>query len=329
MKFAGFQASWWQAAAAVSCAALLSLAGCGGGTQVESFHPSRVIAFGDEASVIGTDHRKYTVNALTSSSSTPPNVLDCASNPIWVQSVAGVFGLTFQNCPGTDTTKATGLIEAQPGAKVADVKTQVDNYLATGASFSHDDLVTVMAGTHDVLEQFALYPATPADALESTIKQRARDLAAQVNRIAATGAPVMIVRIPDVGATPYAKFKGTDAQALMSKLTLDFNTELQLNLINDGHLIGLVFGDTEVKNLVDYPSAFGLANTTQPACATVTLGTVDAAAVKACDASTLVTVDDVAATSTNFLWAGNVELGPTAQSRIGFVAASRAQTNPF
>ncbi|MEN9418641.1 MAG: hypothetical protein RI988_2261, partial [Pseudomonadota bacterium] len=52
--------AWLLAGAAVL------LASCGGGTsQIQAFQPPRLVAFGDEASALGANGRKYAVNALT------------------------------------------------------------------------------------------------------------------------------------------------------------------------------------------------------------------------------------------------------------------------
>ena len=61
-------------------ATLTLLASCGGGDRVGTFIPGRLIAFGDETSVITPDGRKHTVNAVDTA-----GALDCACNPNWVQ----------------------------------------------------------------------------------------------------------------------------------------------------------------------------------------------------------------------------------------------------
>ena len=54
--------------------ALAGMASCGGGGQVDPFVPNRILAFGDELSVIQPDGRKYTVNAfrITDATTSPP-----------------------------------------------------------------------------------------------------------------------------------------------------------------------------------------------------------------------------------------------------------------
>ncbi len=260
-------------------------------------------------------------------------MVDCRANPLWIQSVASAFGLYFKACPRSDAagdvSAANGLILATPNAKAADVKTQIDNFLASGQSFGDRDLVTVMAGTHDVVEQYRLYPATPEATLLKNIEQRGKDLAAQVNRIAVTGAPVILLRIPNVGLTPYGVAQGAERAALLKRLTDAFNNALQLNIINDGHLIGLVYADTDVDFVVRNATALGLANATTPACKAAATGTdpLDSSLLLACSSNE---VDLVAASAgANYYWAGHLQLGPYGQSRLGSAAASRALNNPF
>ena len=87
---------------AVFAAAAL-LAACGGGDQVDPFKPTRVLAFGDELSVIEADGRKYSINAFKQITATDgtvtddPTTLDCARNPLWVQNVASSFSSSQRN----------------------------------------------------------------------------------------------------------------------------------------------------------------------------------------------------------------------------------------
>jgi len=64
--------------------------------------------------------------------------------------------------------------------------------------------------------------------------------------------------------------------------------------------------------------SFTLTNVVDSAC-------LDTAPPPACTTSTLAT----SATSAGYLWAAPLLLGPTAQARLGTVAASRARNNPF
>jgi len=305
-------------AALLAAAALL--ASCGGGEQVQTFIPSRVIALGDEFSVINTNGSKYTVNALLSGSST---LFDCAASPIWIQTVAANYGLVFPQCPGTTPDPASRIYAAN-GAMVADISAQIDQQLNLGGGFAGGDLVTVLVGANDVVAQFQQYPAVGEDQLNANLTTTAAALADQVNRIAGFGAKVLIVTIPDMGLTPFAGDRSagsTDGNpALLTRLSTKFNDALLANLLNDGHKIGLVQLDEYLKSVdtaaINGVSGAPFSNTTLVACTV---------ALPNCSTNTLVS-DAVGA---SWLWADNRHLAAGGQASLGSLALSRAQNNPF
>jgi outer membrane lipase/esterase len=302
---------------------LAALAGCGGGQLVEQFHPARILAFGDEASVITSDGRKYTVNALL-----PDNMtFDCASNPIWVQVLASGYGLVFQECPGT-ATSPTSRVAATNGAKAADLVTQVNGYIG---SFAAKDLATVLVGSHDVLAAYQTYKAGGATEAVATAQVQAAGaaVAVQVNRIAETGTKVIVSTLPELGLTPYGITEGASAADLLNRLTVSFNLGLLKTLTNDGHKIGLVEPDKMVRNIFNAPANNGYVNWTQAACG--------AAVLTSCTTTTLLGVMDTTTTSNagqpasaaTWLWAGDLQLGVSGHVGLGTLASARARNNPF
>ncbi len=306
-------------AGALAVAALL--ASCGGGSQVETFRPSRVIAFGDEFSVINPNGSKYTVNALAAGSTTQ---FDCGSNPIWIQVLAVSYGLVFPQCPGTGSTVPVSRIYAANGATVADLTAQIDGHLNNGGGFANGDLVTVLVGANDVVAQFQQYPAVGEDQLAANLAAAGTALAQQVNRLAGYGAKVLIVTVPDMGLTPFAGDRSAGSTnsnpALLTRLSTQFNDALLAKILNDGHKIGLVQLDQYLKGAdtatINGNSGYPYTNTTLVACAV---------ALPNCSTGTLVP----AAASANWLWADNRHLSATGQASLGSLALSRAQNNPF
>jgi len=310
-------------------ATLFMLAGvtsCGGGGQVVPFDPDRIVAFGDELSVIGTDGNKYSINAfrITDATTTPvtesTTETDCTRNPIWIQTVATTFGLAFDRCLGTATT-ASGQVLAQPGQKVADLPAQIA--AVQGAALGESDLAVVMIGMNDILELYARYPTSSRETLLEEARDRGTSLGNQINSLAQSGPAVVVLTVPDLGLTPYARQQNTDTgdatrSSLLTDLTSAFNNRMSVTLINDGRLIGLVYADIETQNMYRFPLSFTLTNVVDSAC-------LDTAPPPACTTSTLAT----SATSAGYLWAAPLLLGPTAQARLGTVAASRARNNPF
>lgn len=310
-------------AVAAALASSLLLA-CGGGGVEVPFKPTRVLAFGDELSYLGTDGRKYSINAfkITDSTTSPvtesPTELDCARNPIWVQTVAAEFGLAFTRCPGS-VTSPTGQILAQPLATVADLDAQVA--AITGDAPNDNDLALMMVGLHDILELYGRYPTDSRDTLLTEARSRGEAYGRKINALAESGPAVVVLTLPDLGLTPFAAAQNTSTgdatrSDLLTALTDAFNNRMSVTLINDGRLIGLVYMDTESRNEYRFPSSFGLANVLVGACTT---------ALPDCTTRTLVTD----ATSTNHMWSDDLRPGPTMQARMGSLAGGRARNNPF
>lgn len=309
--------------AATAALALAGLASCGGGTQVESFVPGRVVVFGDEASLINTDGTKYTVNGVVFDTATPPvGTITCTRNQVWVQQLAYFYGLAFPGrCPGT-VANPNGEMRAAVGAKAADVSAQVDAFIATN-SFNRTDLVTVMVGVNDIID--ALNQPNPLAAVE-----QAGDLVgAQIVRITDRGAKVIVSTVPDVGLTPFAinrELTNPGSVALLTSLSTRFNTRLRLSLQNvrdGGRAVGLVLGDELVLSMTRLPANYGITNITQPAC--------DVAAVLPnCSilAADLVTAAE-ATFASDWLWADANRMGANAQNRLGILAINRVRNNPF
>ncbi|MBV8125030.1 MAG: esterase [Burkholderiaceae bacterium] len=296
-----------------------SLAGCGGGgSQIQPFVPTGIIAFGDETSVITAQGNKYSENAVSATST----ALVCQNNPIWTQIVATRFGLTFSECNPNNLAVPQGQSFAQPGATVADFQHQLDVYFSTNA-FSGTTLVTVLVGANDILALYRQFPNLTVSSLEAAATTAGANLATQVNRAATAGAKVIISTVPDQGLTPFAiseTLVRTDYNRgqLLTQLTTAFNSGLRLNLINDGHMIGLVLADEMLDSAVKYPSAYGFKDVIDPAC----LSTV---ALPNCSDSTLV----AGATSSTWLWADNLHFGAGGHRQLGNLAQARATNNPF
>jgi outer membrane lipase/esterase len=304
----------WLRKAVLAAGVALTLAACGGGSgQVEPFEPTRILAMGDQTSRLEADGRKYTVNALVEGGT----ALDCETHPLWVQIVAEVFDLAFPQCPG-ENTAPTGVMLATNGAKAADIQAQVD---AVEASFTEDDLVTMLVGANDIIELYAQFPTRSEDDIGAELRARGRTWGAQINRVALAGPAVLVVTVPDVGKTPFAlaeESANAGRAALLTRLTDQYNAGMRLEIINDGRMIGLAFGDLEVQNIVRFPGAFGFANVTEAAC-------LASAPLPNCTTATLVANAD----PINWLWADDRHLSPGGHNRLGAIAASRATNNPF
>lgn len=316
---------WWRRAmvGSATAVAVWGLVACGGSTgAIEPFKPTRMMVFGDELSVLLPNGTKYTVNALTAGTTT----VDCGLHPLWVQTVATAFSLTFAECNPNGVAATQAQMYAQAGAKSADVVAQLARASAAKA-FNDKDLAAVYFGYGDLLELYAQYPARPLDALIAEARARGAALGSQVNSVARSGPAVLLLTAPDLGLAPFgarqtAAFPGetnpTRAKVL-SSLTDAFNAGLRVTIINDGRLIGLVSSDQMLRDIQPpFSSFYGFADLSTPLC-------VSTVTVLNCTSNTLVTGGD----TTSWGFATDTLFGPALQSRLGQLAASRALRNPF
>ena len=291
--------------------ALALLTSCGGGTsQIEPFKPARLLAFGDEASVITPQGYKYSINEFGSDGLT----LYCKLSPVWVQILAGIYGYGFEQCPvGTGDQKAKSW--AQVGARASDLVSQVDAQAAVG--FATTDLVTVLVGSHDVIDLYQQYPAKSEAEVLALARQRGEVIASQVNRMVGLGAKVIVSTVPDMGLSPYALAQGPSGAALLSSLSLALNGRIRVNIINDGRYVGLVLADEFVQTASKASFLFGLTDVTSPACTV---------ALPECNSKTLARTDYLPVT---WLWADDRRLATGGHRQLGVLAESRARYNPF
>lgn len=310
-------------AAALAVGAVALVGACGGGTsQSEPFVAQRVFVFGDDHSAMTSDGRRYGINGFAVTDTT--TTFDCTVNPLWIQSVAGIYGFVFAECPtATPPTEFKAFNRAAKDATVAAVAAQVEAQRTMPGfnGFGEKDLVLVMAGIHDVLELYRQYPARDAASLLSDARQRGRDMAAVVNRLVDLGAKVIVANLPDMGLSPYARKEaaadttsGFDRAAFITQLTNAFNEQLGVRVLLDGRFVGLAQMDLRTQAIGRAPGSLniseGFCGVAPPACTTSDAATTGALA-------------------TQYLWADDTRLSAVGQSLIAELAAERAQRNPF
>lgn len=146
---------------------------------------------------------------------------------------------------GQDEVALGGTIYAEGGARVTDptgigfnldqgvttrpLSEQVDRLLADRPSFGDNDLVILWGGANDVFTQAGAVGAGLIGTQDAAanMAQAATDLVGLVDRVTAAGAEsVIVVTIPDIGATPFGLSQGPDGAALQTALTDTFNTTL-------------------------------------------------------------------------------------------------------
>lgn len=345
-----FRVDRWSAAAlrssllAVTMAGTLLLASCGGGNGNENqsvkFEASRLFVMGDESSLLlpassptAIDALKYSVNGYTADTTPADTVPDCRANLLWVQYVAAKYGLVFADCNPLGAT-VTAQMLASYGAKVADVVATIDTFFGAGGSFGKRDLITIMVGTHDILE---LYDSVSTSALTEVAalaeaERRGRLLADQFDRITNknnTAGRAIYVPVPDLGETPFGI--GADAGRaervrLLKGISQAFNDALRAEITNNGRSIGLLNAYQQFRNIFDAvdhgDSPYDLVNVTEAAC-TVALPDCTTLTLQPANGSV------AAATVETWLWADGTHLGPRGHNILGQEAIDLLDTLPF
>jgi phospholipase/lecithinase/hemolysin len=320
----------WVGAGVLAMATLV--ASCGGGEQVSTFRASRVIAFGDEMSMIvdinnNGNGRKYSINQTTSE--TDPT-LECSFNQIWVQRVARFYNLVFPQCNhGAGAVPSpSSRIRAGAGARAADLSAQIDAQIAE-SPLRAGDMATVMIGQNDILALYAQYPAVSESELSGRAEAAGTLVGEQVNRLADAGVKVLLATIPDTGVTPFAaKQKAahadTDRAALLTRLSQRFNAKIRATIENDGRRIGLILLDEMVSAIGKFRGLEGFNNASVGAC---DLSKSQLTPPSSLDCSNLTLISG--AGSNTFLWADDFNLSSGGQEEFGERATRRAEDNPF
>ncbi len=335
-----FRVDRWSAVALRSSLVILTTVGalllssCGGGgqsSQSKRFKPTRMIVFGDEASLLvpttpgGNDSRKYTNNGFNA---TDTAVIDCFNaSRLWVQFLADEYGLVFAECNPNNAT-ATAQMRATAGAKVADLVTAVDAFLAASAPVP-TDLITMMVGTNDIVELYdsVSSAAMKQDAAVAEAKRRGVLFGNQINRLtnnSNTRGRVMYSTVPELDLTPFAQGKSSGDKSLLNLLTTSFNDAMRGKVEINGRSNGFLDTAQRFRNIVDFVrrgkslSNSAIINVTVASC-------LDPVNLLSCNNNTLVT----GATATNYLWAGNVNFSAAGHILVGDDAVRLATNLPW
>ena len=158
------------------------------------------------------------------------------------------------------------------GLMAKPIKNQMAAHLAAaGGSYSGKELVTVLGGANDVFMELSfigtpLGAATPAGAVANMGLAGATLGNLIKTEVLAKGAKrVLVLNIPDVAGTPFAKSLPADTIGLIDAMVKAFNTQLAIALKD---VPGVRLGDaySVSKDQAANPSAYGLTNVTGVAC---------------------------------------------------------------
>jgi len=198
--------------------------------------------------------------------------------PVWPTVFANRFGLTANpsNTPnGTDyaqggaqVTNTPGFPPVPPTGSATPIATQVNNFLAKGP-LDPRAIYSVFGGGNDFFTQLALLQAgqaTPAQ-VQAALGASAVALGTQVVKLSAAGARYILAwNLPDFGRSPAGT--ATGQAAAISQLTAFYNSTLNATLDAAGVQAIRLNTNLLVNEILANPTAFGIANTTIPACTT-------------------------------------------------------------
>ena len=184
------------------------------------------------------------------------------------------FDVTPANQGGTNYAAGGARVNAQPGfpnsvfvpfiQNAPSVANQIDSFLSTYEGIADPNaLYSVWAGANDasaLRSGDAAYNAKP-------MEQVAQELTNQIARLQNAGARyILVANLPNLGSTPSLISAGATAQAEATLFAQTFNQSLFAGLANQGIAVIPIdtYGLLELQ--LANPAAFGILNTTDPAC---------------------------------------------------------------
>lgn len=241
---------WLRRGWLAACASALLLVACGGGSIVDPFTPSRIVAFGDAMGDVGQNGARYTVNDGTVN--------------VWTENLAAQYGLTLTPSSAGGFGYATGnaRVVAKPDAAGSNatptVREQIDAFLATG-TLNDEDLILVSAGTSDVIAevQAVLTGAQSEAQMLANIDQAAVALGNQVRRLMDAGATHIVVAGPyNLGRSPWAVQEGQES--LMEEASSRFNQKFLVSVVDLGENVLYVDAALFYNEATSNPSVYEL-----------------------------------------------------------------------
>jgi outer membrane lipase/esterase len=258
-----------RALVAAACAAITLLASCGGGTIESALKPTRMVAFGDAITDLGTGAAsggRYTVN-------------DGIGN-VWAERVANSYGVTLASATngGQGYARGNARVIAKPDAAGSNttlsVKEQVDAYLgANGGLFAATDVVLIGAGYGDVIAEMAAFTAgtSSREQLLSNVKQAGRELGLQVRRLTAAGAKYVVVSgTYNLGKSPWAVAIGQTG--LLTDASFAFNDQFLISVVDLGANVLYADAALHYNLVIGSPAAYSFTDSTTVVCNSVDAG---------------------------------------------------------
>ena len=213
------------------------------------------------------------------------------TNPgsVWAENLGARYGRPVSNAysatqagfalnsTGNDFAIGGARVNATPGVLdgpiaplatvLPPVSAQIAGFLARGPLDSAA-LYSVWAGANDVFTQMGVVGAGGSLAgAQAAVVTAASDLVAQVSRLQAAGVQnLLVIGLPDIGASPFGVSGGAPQAALATGLATAYNSVLSSGLAGKNLLY--FDGAKLFSAILANPTAYGFTNTSIPACGT-------------------------------------------------------------
>lgn len=242
---------------------LAALIGLLGSTSALATGPTGAVFFGDSL----TDSGLYAPFL-------PPGAGRFTTNPgpVWAEVFAAQHG--WNGAPvtqggsnfaagGARVTQLPGIPPSPPTDNAPPLRTQISNYLAmNGGVAQTNSLHFVWAGANDI---FFIAP-TPA-AATAYLQQTTAEAAVEIGRLAAAGARyIVVMNVPDIGATPFGQSQGAAGAAGLTQLSSGYNNLLFGSLAAGGVQVLALDTFSLLREIQADPQRYGFTNASLPAC---------------------------------------------------------------
>jgi outer membrane lipase/esterase len=242
--------------------------------QAQEF--SDVINFGDSLTDAGN------VALIDGNPLTPPgSSFTTNPDPVYAQIVANAFGASGINSlsGGSDYAYGGACVRANGGGFTCglspgsfSITSQVGGYLlANGGHADGNALYTMWGGANDIFTYAALVGVGPGTITAAQAQQltglSALTEVALIGQLQAAGAQnIVVLNLPNLGATPQAAALGASAQGSFAGLSVIYNSTLNggLATLADGIIPINAYGF--LNEVLSDPGTYGFTNTTGTAC---------------------------------------------------------------
>lgn len=250
------------------------LLGLVSGAQAQTFNS--VVTFGDSLSDSGNIADFYTPVARSLGLRVPPGTSFTTNpDPVWAEIVAQTFGTPGTNSLAGGTNYAWGgaCVNTSGPCEENSVPTQrterqIDEHLS-GGNADPDTLYMIWGGANDIRALTEENPSDPQGAVDGTLEAAGAYLD-QIRTLQDAGARyVVVLNLPDLGATVDARRDGAanpDAPAELSSLSRAYNEALDTGIGSLGHGIVPVNIFALMEEIIEDPESYGFTDTEGTAC---------------------------------------------------------------